>query len=211
MADEEKEKEPFDKARDDSGESEDDVVEFEYNADPEGSRQGGTDEAGGEEELVKKVQKLKLELKACRKEKEEYLTGWQKERADFVNYKKEEDGRRTVFSEAMRERILSRFLSVVDSFSLAMGNKAAWAKVDPNWRVGIEHIYSDLTKIFEEYGVKPVGEAGELFDPNIHQSIDVVSTGDKEKDHTVAEVIQQGYRLGERILRPARVNVYEFR
>ena len=114
-------------------------------------------------------------------------------------------------SEAMRERILTRFLSVVDSFQMAMGNREAWEKVEKGWRAGVEHIYSDLNKIFEEYGVKPVGVAGEAFDPNIHQSIDVVPADDKEKDHTVAEVIQQGYRLGERILRPARVNVYEYK
>ena len=139
------------------------------------------------------------------------MTGWQKERADFANYKKDEETRKAVFSEAVRERILTRFLSVVDSFNMAMANKEVWVKVDTNWRVGVEHIYSDLLKIFEEYGVKSVGEAGESFDPNIHQSIDMVATNKKELDHKVAQVIQRGYKLGERIMRPARVNVYELK
>ena len=65
--------------------------------------------------------------------------------------------------------------------------------------------------IFEEYGVKPIGEVGESFDPNIHQSIDVVETDKKENDHKVAKVIQKGYKLGERVMRPARVNVYEYK
>ncbi len=192
-------------------EAEDDIVEFEFNEDPEGSRQGGTDGAGGEEELIKKLQKLKSELKACQKDKSEYLTGWQKERADFANYKKDEDTRKAVFSEAVRERILTRFLSVIDSFNMAMANQEAWEKIDKNWRMGVEHIYSDLIKIFEEYGVKAVGEEGEAFDPNIHQSIDMVVTDKKELDHKVAKVIQKGYKLAERVMRPARVNVYEFK
>ena len=178
--------------------SEDDVVEFEFNED-------------GEEDLKKTLKKLRADLKQAKKEKEEYLTGWQKERADFANYKKDEETRKAVFSEAVRERILTRFLSVVDSFNMAMANKEVWVKVDTNWRVGVEHIYSDLLKIFEEYGVKSVGEAGESFDPNIHQSIDMVATNKKELDHKVAQVIQRGYKLGKRIMRPARVNVYEFK
>src|SRR3989344_6491440 len=151
MAENEEKNEPFDKARGDSDESEDDVVEFEFNED-------------GEENIKKTLKKLRADLKACKKEKEEFLTGWQKERADFINYKKEEDSRKAVFSEAMRERILTRFLSVLDSFNMAVGNKGAWEKVDPNWRRGIEHIHSQLDAVFEEYGVKPVGEVGETFD-----------------------------------------------
>jgi molecular chaperone GrpE len=177
---------------------EEEIEEFEYNED-------------GEEDLKKTLKKLRTDLKQAKKEKEEYLTGWQKERADFANYKKDEETRKAVFSEAMRERILTRFLSVLDSFNMAFANKEAWEKVEPNWRIGVEHIYSQLNAVFEEYGVKPVGEEGEAFDPNIHQSIDMVSTDQKEFDHKVAKVIQKGYKLGERIMRPARVNVYEYK
>src|SRR3989344_1353637 len=90
--------------------SNDEVVEFEYNEE-------------GEEDLKKTLKKLRADLKACKTEKEEYLTGWQKERADFANFKKQEEDRKTMFSEAVRERILSRFLSVMDSFNLAFSNK----------------------------------------------------------------------------------------
>src|SRR3989339_197905 len=178
-------------------ENEPEVLEFEFNDD-------------GEEDLKKTLKKFREDLKACKKEKEEYLTGWQKERAEFANYRKGEDDRKAMFSESMRERILTKFLSVIDSFNLAFANKEAWEKVDENWRKGIEHIYSQMNDIFEEYGVKPVGEEGENFDPNIHQSMDIVETDKKELDHKVANVIQKGYKLGERVIRPARVNVYEF-
>ena len=139
------------------------------------------------------------------------MTGWQKERAEFLNYRKQEDERKASFSEAMRERIIMRFLTVMDSFNMAFANKEAWEKVDENWRRGIEHIYNQLNAIFEEYGVKAIGVEGEPFDPNIHQSIDMMETDKKELEHTVATVIQKGYKLGERVLRPARVNVYEYK
>jgi molecular chaperone GrpE len=196
MSDEEDKKIPEAPAEPEKDDSE--VVEFEFNED-------------GEEDLKKTLKKLRADLKQARKEKEEYLTGWQKERADFINYKKQEDDRRAVYSEAMRERILTRFLSIIDSFNMAFANKEAWEKVDANWRKGIEHIYSQTNGIFEEYGVKPIGEVGEAFDPNIHQSIDIVQTDKKELEHKVATVIQKGYKLGERVIRPARVNVYEYK
>ncbi|HBB49386.1 TPA: nucleotide exchange factor GrpE [Candidatus Nomurabacteria bacterium] len=187
-------------------EKESEILEFEFNED-------------GEEDLKKTLKKFRADLKQCKAEKEEYLTGWQKERADFINYKKQEDDRKAIFSEAIRERILTRFLSIIDSFNMAFANKEAWEKVDANWRKGIEHIYSQTNGIFEEYDVKPIGEVGEAFDPNIHQSIDIVQTDKKELEHKVATVIQKGYILGSdprqggtgRVIRPARVNVFEYK
>lgn len=193
MPDDEIKKEPENTEPEDS-----EVLEFEFNED-------------GEEDLKKTLKKFRADLKACKAEKEEYLTGWQKERAEFSNYRKQEDDRKAIYSEAMRERILMRFLTVLDSFNMAFQNKEAWEKVDENWRKGVEYIYSQMNGIFEEYSVRPVGEEGEAFDPNIHQSIDMVETNDKNLEHKVASVIQKGYKMGERVIRPARVNVYEYK
>ncbi len=177
---------------------ESEVVEMEFNED-------------GEEDLKKTLKKLRADLRESKAQKEEYLTGWQKERAEFSNYKKQEDDRKAMFSESMRERILSRFLTVIDSFNMAFANKEAWEKVDKNWRTGVEYIYSQMNTVFEEYGVKAVGEVGETFDPNIHQPIEMMPTDKKDQDHKVSVVIQKGYKLGERVMRPARVNVYEYK
>src|ERR1700759_3464935 len=130
---------------------EEEIVEFEFNED-------------GEEDLKKTLKKLRADLKQAKKEKEEYLTGWQKERAEFANYRKQEDDRKSMVSESLRERILTRFLSVMDSFNMAFSNKEAWEKIDEGWRKGVEYIYAQMNTIFEEYGVKPVGTEGEPFD-----------------------------------------------
>jgi molecular chaperone GrpE len=196
MSEEEEKKDPKPEAE---------VLEFEFNED-------------GEEDLKKTLKKLRADLKAYKSEnyelnvaKIEYLTGWQKERADFVNYRKQEDDRRANFSESIRERILTRFLTVLDSFNIAFSNKDAWSKIDENWRKGIEHIYTQLNNIFEEYDIKEIGAVGENFDPNIHQSIDMTPTDKKEDNHKISEVIQKGYKLGDRVIRAARVNVFEYK
>ncbi len=201
MKDDEKNKEKEDLTlenidkKEDGDESE--VLEFEFNED-------------GEEDLKKTIKKLRADLKTLKKEKDEYLTGWQKERADFVNYKKQEEDRKLNFSESMRERIISRFLTVADSFNMAFGNKEAWEKVDENWRKGVEYIYGQMNTIFEEYGVRPIGEVGENFDHNLHHSIEMVPTKNKEENHKISEVIQKGYKLGDRVIRAARVKVFEY-
>ncbi len=174
----------------------DEVVEFEYNED-------------GEEDLKKTLKKLRGDLKQAKKEKEEYLTGWQKERADFANYKKDETERSVRYKDLAREQILESFLRVADSFAMAFANKEAWEKVDPNWRQGVEYIYAQMGGVFEEYGVTELGKVGEVFDPNIHEPVEMVTTEEKDMDHKIATVIQKGYKLGSRVLRPARVNVYE--
>lgn len=179
-------------------EPEEEVLEFEFNED-------------GEEDLKKTLKKFRADLKACQKEKEEYLTGWQKERAEFANYRKAEDDRRKNTREMAREDILERFLSVMDSFNMAFANREAWEKVDAGWRQGVEYIYSQMNSIFEEYGVKAVGKEGEIFNPAVHESIELIQTDKKELDHTIANVIQKGYKMGEHVLRPAKVKVYEYK
>lgn len=171
------------------------VVEFEFNED-------------GEEDLRKTLKKIHADLKQARKEKEEYLTGWQKERAGFLNYRKEEEERNTNFKNIVQERILERFLSIMDSFDMAFANKEAWEKVDANWRTGVEYIYAQMNSVFEEYGINSIGKMGEKFNPEFHESIEIVETDEKEKDGTIAFVLQKGYKTKNKVLRPARVNVY---
>lgn len=178
--------------------AEDDVVEFEYNAD-------------GEEDLKKTLKKLRADLKQAKAEKEEYLTGWQKERAGFVNYRKEEEDRNTNFKNIIQERMMDKFLTVMDSFDMAFANKAAWEKVDANWRTGVEYIYNQMNSVFEDYGVQAIGKVGEEFDPQLHQSVEHVETNEESKDDTIAQVLQKGYKSKDKVLRPARVNVYGFK
>jgi len=154
-----------------------------------------------------RVKKLRTELKACQEERLEYLTGWQRARADLINERAAFQKRDAEKQDAFLERILNDILPVLDSFDMAFAHKEAWEKVDENWRKGIEHIYQHLLSVLEGYGVRPFMPIGEIFNPNEHESIDTELVDEKKKDGIILEVRGRGYRRGTSILRPAKVVV----
>lgn len=166
------------------------------------------DGEGNSESLESKLKKLRTLLKETEKEKTEYLTGWQRAKADYVNLKQEEEKKRMELKHILVMGIVDDLLSVLDSFDMAFKNKEAWEKVDPVWRSGIEYIYKEFVRVLESHGVSKIDTVGAPFDPSLHQAIENIETDDHIKDHTVAEVIQSGYILEGRTIRPARVKVY---
>lgn len=170
-----------------------------------------SEEVEYEGSLEEKIKKLKDQLEGVKKEKEDYLSNWQRERADFINYKKDEDARRIGYLMNTKERTLSELLGVLDAFDMAFQNKEAWEKVDKNWRVGVEYIHQKLLQVFTENGVDSFGNIGELFDPMFHQSLETIETKQKEQDNSIAKVTQRGYKMGDKILRPATVTVWSYK
>lgn len=166
-------------------------------------------EEGMEKSATEKVKKLKEKIIAIEKEKQEYLGGWQRARADYVNLQKavEEDKKR--LKEVFKESFIAEFIPVVDSFQMAMANKEAWEKVDVNWRTGVEYINNQLMNVLESHGLKLFGDIGEKFDPAKYEAVGEEEIADKEKDHAIAKVIQKGFLLGDTVIRPARVTVYK--
>lgn len=172
------------------------VLEYEYNAD-------------GEEDLKATIKKLREKLKLSEKEKQDFLANWQRERADFVNYKKDEDTRKIHLIEVARESIILDLLPVLDSYDMAFSNKEAWEKVDKNWRMGVEYIHQQILKVLADYGVTEIAPSvGDTFDPHFHQPIESIKSDENEKDNTIEKLIQKGYKNSKQTLRPARVNVY---
>lgn len=157
------------------------------------------------------VKKLREDLKLCRKEKEEYLTGWQRAKADYINLQKESESVRSNTKLVTKERIINDLLPAIDSFDMAFDNKEAWEKVDKNWRMGVEYIHQQFIKVLSDLGIDKIESIGVLFDPNIHYSVETVETDEESKDHTIEKIIQSGYRMGEKIIRPASVRVYEYK
>lgn len=164
-----------------------------------------------EESAIDPTKKLRERLKRCVKEKQEYLDGWQRAKADFQNFKKEVDKDKKRISDMAKEEILMDILPVIDSFNLAFANKDAWESVDKNWRNGVEYIYSQLKTVLKQNNVKEINPIGQKFNPLEHNSTEVVEVEDKKKDNTVAEVIQVGYSMDDRIIRPARVKVAQYK
>lgn len=164
-----------------------------------------------EEEYSKKIKKLKKDLDACLKEKSEYLEGWQRAKADFVNERRsfEEDKKR--IKEFAKEDIIVDLFPVIDSFDMAFRDKKAWEKVDSVWRTGVEYIYNHLTETLKNHGVTMFEDVGEEFNPERHLSVEAIETENKKDDGKVIEVIQKGFLLNNHVIRPARVKVAEYK
>jgi molecular chaperone GrpE len=164
-----------------------------------------------EEEGNAGVKKLREKLASCQKEKEEYLAGWQRAKADLINANRRASEDISHARERAHEEMTTDLMTVVDSFSMAFANREAWEKVDAKWRSGVEYIAQSLLKVLGEYGLEEmVVQEGDHFSPELHHSVEVVKTGDKKQDDTIARVIQKGYTYNGRAFRPATVAVYRF-
>lgn len=160
--------------------------------------------------LQNKIKKLREELKLEKKQSQEYLTGWQKERASFANYKAEEEKNRKERIEYMKTNLISDFFPVLDSFDMAFSNKDAWEKVDSAWRTGVEYIHTQLMNILDTYKLQVIEKINIPFNPLHHDPVETIETDDESKSDTVGVIIQKGYMSGENVLRPAKVKVYKY-
>lgn len=156
------------------------------------------------------VTKLRERLKKCQEEKQEYLSGWQRAQADFVNARKRSEAEQKEFAVFAAENLLRELLPVLDSFEMAFSHKESWEKAAPEWRAGIEHIYAKLQSLIARNHVVAFSPVGEVFNPREHVSVSSVSVDKKEDDHHVVSVAQKGYKLADKVLRPAQVVVGEY-
>jgi molecular chaperone GrpE len=164
-----------------------------------------TGDSANQAEALETVSALQNELSATQAKANEYLEGWQRALADFANYKKrvERDQAQTYQNAAVS--ILKRYLDVIDDLERALkarpkdGDGAAWAE-------GIELIYRKLLAILESEGIRPMDAEGKTFDPNLHEAI-TSEDSDQHESGQIIEVVQKGYLLGDRVIRPALVRV----
>ncbi len=159
-----------------------------------------------------KIAKLKEKIKKLQAEKDEYMNGWQRERADFVNYKKRADEEKKDYIKFANENLLEEMLTVLESFDMAFMNKEQWNAVPQNWRVGVEYIHSQLVKILDENGLKEfVPKIGDSFDVKLHVAEEVVPVTDEKEDGLIKEIKKKGYTMNGKIIIAPKVVVGEFK
>lgn len=148
---------------------------------------------------------LREALETAQKSGAANLEGWQRERAEFSNYKKRIDREHTQLTQSITGSVIKKYLVILDDLDLALkarpteGEGAAWA-------AGVELVARKLTSILEGEGIERINENNVPFDPNIHEAISNEDNPDVESGHVI-EVVRQGFKLGDRILRPAMVRV----
>ena len=153
-----------------------------------------------EEKSSFKKTDLKKKLEECQRERQEYLDGWQRSRAEVVNLKKNHEEEKKLFTAIGKEKILEDLIPILDNFNAAF-KSPAWEKVDQNWRSGIEYIYQQFQSVLENNNIQEFGKVGDDVDYKFYEVIEEID-GDEGK---VVEIIQKGYKIGEKVLRPAKV------
>jgi len=162
-------------------------------------------EKKGETKKELNIEELKKKLEECEKLKSEYLVGWQRARADLLNYKKDEIERIDELIKYADVGIILKILPILDNFEIVEKNLPENLKNDKNIK-GILQIKTQLQDFFKNQGLEEIKTVGERFDPNFHEIVEEVEKKDCQPG-TVIEEIQKGYKINGRLLRPAKVKV----
>src|SRR3989344_8705428 len=156
-------------------------------------------EEGDESGFKNRLKKVKDELKSCRKEKEEYLAGWQRAKADFINARKDEEKRMEEFAKFANKNILMDFLQVADSVDMALRHTQD---------EGVKQIKGQFAEILKRNGAEEIDSStGNKFNPQEHEAIEDVGVETESEDGVIIEELQKGYKLFNRALRAAKVKV----
>lgn len=154
------------------------------------------------------LKKLRAELKQAKQEKMDTLTSWQKDKADFLNARKRDQETQSDMIKFSNQNLIQDMIPTLDGYEQAK-QQPTWQAVDETWRKGVEALMDKIYSSLQKSGVEAYGAPGDVFDPNLHQAIGNEPTEDAKKDHTLALVMQRGYKLHDRVIRPAMVKVYQ--
>ena len=134
---------------------------------------------------------------------DEYLAGWQRERADFLNYKREEIQRLKLFLEYANEDVLVKLLPILDNLELA-DKELTEDQKNNGFVKGVLQIAGQLREFLKTQGVEEMESFGKKFNPEFHEAVGEM---EGKETGTIGEVVAKGYTLRGKILRPAKVKV----
>lgn len=155
----------------------------------------------------KKNNELKEEIDRLTKEKEEAISKVQYAQAELINYRKRKDEELTSYKKYCNQDLITELIPVIDNFERAI-------KLDDNnlddevskFLQGFKMMYATLTDIMKKYGVEEISRSGEVFDPKLEEALMTDNIEDVD-DEVVTEVLLKGYKLHDRVIRPASVKI----
>ncbi|HEX5589787.1 MAG TPA: nucleotide exchange factor GrpE [Candidatus Limnocylindrales bacterium] len=156
--------------------------------------------------LLAQIEALSAERDAAAGERDEFLAALQRERAEFVNFRRRTAEERQAMLGLAAEGLISKVLTLADDFDRAIEARPPTIADDP-WVEGIAAIDRKLRQLLESEGVSPIeASPGTPFDPRQHEAVASVP-GSGQPDGAIVDELRRGYRLRERVLRPALVAV----
>lgn len=169
----------------------------EVEKDIELDKEGLDDSVIAEEQAQDTVKRLKEKLKEAETKAKEYLDGWQRSQADFVNLRRRDEEAKIEFIKFAKLFLIEELIPVLDSFNIALSDG----------HEEIEPIYKQFWAILSGNGLEASNPLGESFDPKYHEAIGTTQTEKLEDDHKILEVVQKGYILSGKVIRPAKVKI----
>jgi len=151
-----------------------------------------------------KIIKLKEKLKKCSKEKEEYLDGWQRSKAEMINYRRRQEEQMAEWLKMAQAGLIKDLLPILDTIEAGIRNWGLGIK--ENKENYLEKIKEQLLKILTSYGLEEIKTIGEKFNPEFHEAIEQVESVENE-DEIIVEEVQKGYLLNGKVLRAAKIKI----
>lgn len=159
-------------------------------------------EEAGEGRPEEKIAKMREELSACRKEKQEYMDGWQRSKADYVNLLKRFESESKSAKQAGVIKAVEMLLPAFDALERS--------KEHSELPSGFTAIAKQLESAFASLGLEELGKVGEAFNPIFHEALGQDPAESAETDDTITVVLEKGWKVGDSVIRPAKVRVAHF-
>ena len=152
------------------------------------------------------VTQLQTQVDTLTAEKASLYDKLLRQQAEFENFRKRVERERGSLYQHGRDDVLLQFLPVVDNFERALTSLETSEGDAEALRHGVELIHKQFKDALAKFGLEAVDAVGQAFDPHVHEAVTTEATN-KHKENTVIEEFERGYRIGDRLLRPAKVKV----
>jgi molecular chaperone GrpE len=153
------------------------------------------------DETKEKNNDLEAELEKTKNQAQEYLDNWKRERAEFLNYKKDEAKRLSQLAKFANEGMIVEIIEILDNIEMAMKHTPEKVKQEHgDWLEGLSRSLKDFEELLKRYEVERIKTEGQKFDPALHEAIN------QEEGEDIEE-IRAGYKMHDKVIRPARVKI----
>lgn len=161
-----------------------------------------TGDETGEVRPEDKIAKMRKELSSCRQEKQEYMDGWQRAKADYVNLLRRNEEAAKAAESKGKIKAVETLLPAFDALERAKEHGEVPA--------GFLAIAKQLETAFAALGLEEVGKVGEKFDPTYHEALGQDKVETAEEDSIITVILEKGWRVGDTVIRPAKVRIGHF-
>lgn len=153
----------------------------------------------------KEEHKDNKELEKLAAKAEEYLNGWKRAKADYLNFKKQSEGRQAETIQYANAALIAELLPIYNNFKLALEHTPDELKAN-DWLKGVEHIQKQFTEFFKQLGIEEIKTVGEKFNPEMHEAVEMAEEEGFKPD-IIFEQVSAGYTLHGKVVNPAKVKV----